>query len=321
MAWCTRRNRLYVSLLWCRPRCGASQLRAMHALAGTVVDQAGKAIPNAGVLVRNESSGAVQNATTDDEGHFSAAGLPVGTYTIEASAPGFAKATRAGVQLAAAGVQDLSIPLNVESLSQSVNVEAQVSLATQTAPEGNALDATSAKTEISGDFIRNFETPVADYGEVINYSPGTFTLSPNGVDLAKASTFLPPEASRTPVCITSPLTAFRSRTPIASRIIPGQIFPPRGSGRRNSTAVRAKPTPSANPLSADRSTCCRRICSLARISARVYLTARGIRVFSPWTSIPACLVPATGTTSCWIFTRWTQTDTRPLTTRSATQVR
>jgi len=166
------------------------QLRAQAAaIAGTVVDQAGKVVPGAAVLVRSEASGSVQNTTTDDEGHFSAAGLPLGTYTIEVSSTGFAKATRAGVQLPAGGVEDLSIPLNVESLAQSVNVEAVVSLAAQLAPEGNTLEATSAKTEISGDFIRNFETPVADYGEVINYSPGTFTLSPNGIGLGQGKTF------------------------------------------------------------------------------------------------------------------------------------
>ncbi len=62
-------------------------------------------------------------------------------------------------------------------------------LAVQSAPEGNTLDATSPKTEISGNFIRNFETPIADYGEVVNYSPGTFTLTPNGAGLGQGKTF------------------------------------------------------------------------------------------------------------------------------------
>jgi len=67
--------------------------------------------------------------------------------------------------------------LSVESLAQSVTVEETVSVAAQLAPSGNTLEATSAKSEITGNFIRNFETPVADYGEVVNYSPGTFTLA------------------------------------------------------------------------------------------------------------------------------------------------
>lgn len=173
--------------------CAAGQvpLRAQEtaAIAGTVIDPQRTAVASAAVAVRNEASGAVQNTTTDDQGHFSVAGLPMGTYTIEVSSPGFAKATRTGVQLGAGGVQDVSIPLSVEGLSQVVNVEAVVGLASQTAPEGNMLEAVSPKTEISGTFIRNFETPMADYGEVINYSPGTFTLSPNGAGLGQGKTF------------------------------------------------------------------------------------------------------------------------------------
>jgi len=157
-------------------------------LTGTVLDPDGKALPHAALVVKNDA-GVSKTATAGDDGRFSIEGLPAGTYTVEASAQGFGVANISGVQLASGGSQDISIALQVASLSQTVNVEAVVSMAVQTAPAGNTLEATSAKTEISGAFIRNFETPVADYGEVVNYSPGTFTLSPNGVGLGQGKTY------------------------------------------------------------------------------------------------------------------------------------
>jgi iron complex outermembrane receptor protein len=64
-----------------------------------------------------------------------------------------------------------------------------VSLAAETAPSGNTLDATSARTEISNTTIRNFMAPTADFAEVVNLSPGTFSLNPNGIGLGQGKTF------------------------------------------------------------------------------------------------------------------------------------
>jgi len=111
-------------------------LRAQDAgtLAGTVLDQTGKAIRGATVVVRNDATGVSRTVTTDSDGHFSADGLPAGTYTTEAVAPGFAKNTRAGIQLPGSEAGDVSIALGVASVSQAVTVEGTVSLAAQLAP-------------------------------------------------------------------------------------------------------------------------------------------------------------------------------------------
>ena len=165
-------------------------LRAQQAsdLAGTVLDQAGKVIPNASVEVKNESGNAVRKATTGDDGRFSISGLPAGKYTVEVTAAGFAIARRTGVDVAGGRAEDLSIPLSVASVNQSVTVEAVVSLAAQLAPSGNTLDATSAKTEISKEFIQNFTSPVSDFSEILNMAPGTVSVNPNGVGLGQGKT-------------------------------------------------------------------------------------------------------------------------------------
>jgi iron complex outermembrane receptor protein len=172
---------------------GAASLGAQPtdgaAVSGTVIDQVGKPVPGAAISVKNQATNQAIPLTADAEGRFSTSGMPAGMYTIEVSSPGFATTSRTGIQLGAGRSEDLSITLKVASLNQSVSVEAVVSMAAQTAPSGNTLDATSAKTEISGTFIRNYTSPVSDFAEIVNYSPGTFSLNPNGIGLGQGKTY------------------------------------------------------------------------------------------------------------------------------------
>ena len=169
-----------------------ARLRAQDAqnatLAGTVLDQSGKAIPNATIGLKNQANAVVRNGTSDPDGRYSLTNLPPGTYKVEATAPGFGSSIH-DLELTAGGVQDLPITLSVASQSQTVTVAETVSVAAQLAPSGNTLDATSAKTEISGAFIRNFTSPVSDFAEIVNMAPGTFSLNFNGVGLGQGSTY------------------------------------------------------------------------------------------------------------------------------------
>src|SRR5579863_5624813 len=171
---------------------GLCQLHAQPAggnLAGTVIDQTGKPIENAAVEIKNEATGATSPASTDNAGHFTAMGLAPGSYSVTVSSPGFALTTRPGAQITAGGTQDVSVTMSVETASTTITVSETVSLAASTAPSGNTLEATSARTEITPEFIKNFMSPVADYAEIVNYAPGTFSLNPNGIGLGQGKTF------------------------------------------------------------------------------------------------------------------------------------
>jgi iron complex outermembrane receptor protein len=171
---------------------GLAPLRAQEGaanIAGTILDQVGKPIGAASVTVKNDSATFSRAVTTDTEGHFSVSGLAAGTYTIESSAPGFALSTRRGVSVSAARSENVSITLYVDAVSQSVTVQESVSLAVDTAPQGNTLDATSARTEISHAVMENFMAPVADFAEVIQQAPGAFSLNPNGIGLGQGKSF------------------------------------------------------------------------------------------------------------------------------------
>jgi iron complex outermembrane recepter protein len=170
---------------------GSMQLHAQgnSTLNGTVLDQAGKAIPGASVVVKNEATGTTTTVTADQDGHFSSTGLPAGTYTVQVSVPGFSLATRSGGQLNPGATLDIPITMSVEALATSITVNETISLAAVTAPSGNTLESLTPKTEVSTDFIQNFMSPIADYSEYINYAPGTFSYNPNGIGLGQGKTF------------------------------------------------------------------------------------------------------------------------------------
>ncbi len=170
---------------------GSVPLAAQNAatLTGTVLDASGKSIPDATISARIQASGSASTAQTDREGHFRLINLAGGTYNLEISARGFATASRKGVSLSNGLTQDLPITLNIGDISQSVTVDAVVSLAAEAAPSHSSLDAVSAESIISQTYIQNFMAPTGDYSDVIIMSPGTFSVSTNGPGLGDTKTF------------------------------------------------------------------------------------------------------------------------------------
>ena len=157
-------------------------------LSGTVTDSKGAVLPNASVVVTNETSHAVRKDKTDGAGHFAESGLPAGLYTVEVSAPGFGTMVR---KSQAAGGPEFTVALPVASANDQVTVEAASSgsVAAQYAPMDALLNERSARTEVSSQFIQNFTTPLADYSEVIQMAPGTFSVNANGIGLGDSKTY------------------------------------------------------------------------------------------------------------------------------------
>jgi iron complex outermembrane recepter protein len=158
-------------------------------ISGSVTDVTGKGIPNAVVTVQNEAGGAPKMVAADSEGKYSVKDLSDGSYQIIASAPSFAVSRRSGVKVTAGMAANVSMSLNVSELAQSITVEGSVSLAAEMAPMQSSLEARSARSEISPEYIQNYASPVADFSELLNNSPGTFSVNPNGVGLGDSKTY------------------------------------------------------------------------------------------------------------------------------------
>ncbi|WP_263352571.1 TonB-dependent receptor [Acidicapsa acidisoli] len=167
-----------------------AQSNAPGTLQGAVVDPKGQALAGAAIIVHNESNTAIHRVATNNEGRFSINGLADGSYTVEIVAPGFAPATRSHVRVGADASPSLSVTLTLASVAEEVTVSAEdnTSLAAQLSPVKALLDAGSARTEITNQFIREFTSPVTDFTEIMQTAPGTFSVSPNGVGLGDSDT-------------------------------------------------------------------------------------------------------------------------------------
>src|SRR5450631_757641 len=199
MFHCVRSGRLFFRLLvtlsllmlaTASSRTASAQSEpAAAAVNGVVLDPNGQAVVNAAVVVRNVSTNAVRTTTTDASGRFSTAALPAGIYAIEVMAPGFATARRDRLQLAAGRSEDITVSLSVAPVTEQVDVSAALPAAEKNAPSETPLTAQSAQSVVSGEFIRNFTSPVADFAEVVQMVPGAFSINPNGIGLGQGKTF------------------------------------------------------------------------------------------------------------------------------------
>ncbi|MGA2632904.1 MAG: carboxypeptidase regulatory-like domain-containing protein [Terracidiphilus sp.] len=94
-------------------------------LTGTVTDPTHAVIPKATIIVTDEASGIVRNTASDNAGFFSFVGIPVGTYDVTVSAPGFNSLLRKGIAVHIDDQLELKdIALTVAANNASVTVTA-----------------------------------------------------------------------------------------------------------------------------------------------------------------------------------------------------
>jgi len=165
------------------------QGNASGAIQGSVVDQSGHAIQGANVAVISESRD-VRKVLSAAEGKFDLTGIPAGSYTIEVSAPGFSTFHRS-VSIAAGQDESISVTLSIASVSEEVTVEAEAdtSIAAELAPVKSVLDAGSARTEITSNYVSEYTSPVTDFADIIQAAPGTVSYTTNGVGNGQAKIF------------------------------------------------------------------------------------------------------------------------------------
>ena len=93
-------------------------------ITGSVADQTGAVIPNAQLDLTNESTHATLHATADSSGAYTFPLVPVGTYALKASAPGFAPLQRTGIVVAIQSTLTQNLTLAIGAQAQTVTVSA-----------------------------------------------------------------------------------------------------------------------------------------------------------------------------------------------------
>jgi hypothetical protein len=139
---------------------------------GNVTDGSGAQIPGAPVVIVNEETGSVQNATTSRTGEFTFNFLPVGRYSLTITAPGFKEQTEAGIELTAGRSVRRTYALEIGSLSEKVTVTAGKPL----------VNTVNAEQLISHGTTEIREMPLArrDWTNLLNVGTGVEVRSSGG---------------------------------------------------------------------------------------------------------------------------------------------
>ena len=107
---------------------------------GTVADPSGAVVPGASVTAVETGTNTVYKAVSSSAGEFVLANLPVGTYLVTVSAPGFTTEKVSGVAVTAATSYVLPIKLSVAGTAQTVEVTAnELTLDTVSDEQANAI--------------------------------------------------------------------------------------------------------------------------------------------------------------------------------------
>ena len=142
------------------------------AINGTVSDNSGAVIPGATVTITDTATAAVKTSTSSSAGDFLFQDLPLGTYTVTVTSPGFSTVKTDGIAVSAGSVYTLPVKLPVSTSSQTVEVEAA----------GVALDTTSVTqtTDITSDVVNSTPMNGRDFTQLISVAPGFGGYSAGG---------------------------------------------------------------------------------------------------------------------------------------------
>ena len=99
-------------------------------IEGTVVDTSGAVIPGVTVSVTHEATGVARDVVSDAQGLFRTALLPVGTYTVKATLPGFQAFEARDLTLTIGQTVTVRIELRLGNVSESVTVSVPISAST-----------------------------------------------------------------------------------------------------------------------------------------------------------------------------------------------
>ncbi len=120
----------------------SAQNTTAGAIAGTVSDSSGAAVPNAAVTITNQETKNVKSATTTAKGFYSVENLPDGDYTVAITASGFSPVTIKGIHLDPGQRRGQDVTLTVGGVESKVDVQADtIAVQTESSESGGTISA------------------------------------------------------------------------------------------------------------------------------------------------------------------------------------
>lgn len=144
-------------------------------LSGTVADANGAIVQGASIAVRNTATNLTRNTTTNEDGRWTIALLPVGTYDVNYEKEGFKKSVSHGVSVEASVQRVVDVMLEVGSTDVFVDV-------TSDQPLVQSDSATIAR-QITGEEVTKIPTSTRSFTGLLSSEAGVSAeLSPVGVN-------------------------------------------------------------------------------------------------------------------------------------------
>jgi Carboxypeptidase regulatory-like domain/TonB dependent receptor len=143
-------------------------------LQGTVVDDQGLVLPGANVTLTDLETGLSRTDVSDAQGHYRAAALPPGVYSIKVELSGFTTAVRERVPLALGQELTVNMSLKVATLAETVTVTADVPLVETSS---NTLGTTVSRQQLDA-----LPVPGRSFTALAQTAPGVTGVGGGGVN-------------------------------------------------------------------------------------------------------------------------------------------
>lgn len=144
---------------------GLAQGGATGAITGSVQDPSGAFVANAEVRITSQDTGVlVRTVKTDTNGSFTAALLPVGTYTVTIHSGGFAESSFPDIVVLVTETTRMSAHLRPQAVQEKIEVQAQI----------NPVETTAATTgqAIESKTIRELPLATQNFQQLLTLSGG-----------------------------------------------------------------------------------------------------------------------------------------------------
>jgi Carboxypeptidase regulatory-like domain/TonB dependent receptor len=142
------------------------------AINGTVTDPSGAVVPNAQVKATDKSTGIDHSTLTTNDGQFAFQDLPVGTYKVMITAPGFPVFTVDNIPVSQGAVYTLPASLKISQQATTVEVSA-AALTLDTTTE-------TQTTLVTGADLQAMPLNGRDFTQLISVAPGFGGYSAGG---------------------------------------------------------------------------------------------------------------------------------------------
>ena len=99
-----------------------AQTSTVGSISGTLRDPQGAAVPDAEVVIEEETTGQTRTVKTDEDGDYSAQSIPVGRYSVSVAPQGFKKTIATGVEVHVSDRVTVDLNVEVGQVTETVTV-------------------------------------------------------------------------------------------------------------------------------------------------------------------------------------------------------